>query len=75
MSSQTIENVTKSIETARKNLAGSADLDATKVRTLRKRLKRAQRKHHCMTALEARRATQSKKKTAEPAAGDTADAS
>jgi len=68
MASQTIENVAKSIETARTKLAGSAELDSTKVRTLKKRLKRAQRKHLCMTNLESRRAAQSKKKTAEPAA-------
>lgn len=75
MASQTIENVAKSIETAKKNLAGSADLDPAKVKTLKKRVKRAQRKHLCMTNLESRRAAQLKKKKAEPAADDAADAS
>jgi hypothetical protein len=77
MANQTIQNVEKSVEAARSALVKAGDLDPIKLRALKKRLKRAQRKHLCMTTLEARRTAQTAKKTAKPdaeAPAETTDA-
>jgi hypothetical protein len=73
MASQTVQNVEKSIEAARASLVNAKDADRIKLRTLKKRLKRAQRKHLCMTTLEARRTAQTAKKTAKSDAEASAD--